>query len=233
MARLPRLFIPRQPQHVILRGNNRQAIFVDDEDRRVFHDRLRDAARANGLAIHAWCMMPNHLHLVATPSDERSLPATLQAVGRYYVLYFNRRHQRTGTLWEGRYRATVIEAEHYLLLASRYVELNPVRAGLAEAPGSYVWSSYNHHVGLTVDSLVTDHALYWALGNTPFERQRAYAEGFSIPLPPHEVDALRTATQKGWLLGGPEYQARMSLAANRRVSPLTRGRPRKPVSETL
>ncbi|GAB3630093.1 transposase [Pandoraea terrae] len=227
MARLPRLFIPRQPQHVILRGNNRQAIFADDEDRRTFHDRLREAARAHGLAIHAYALMPNHLHLLATPADERSLPATLQSVGRHYVLYFNRRHQRTGTLWEGRYRATVIEAERYLLLCSRYIELNPVRTGLTDAPGNFLWSSYNHHVGVTVDSLVTDHALYWALGNTPFERQRSYAEAFAQPISAADLDALRTATQKGWLLGSPEYQARMTLAANRRISPLTRGRPRR------
>lgn len=227
MARLPRLFIPNQPQHVILRGNNRQSIFVDDDDRRIFHDRLREASRAHGLAIHAWCMMPNHLHLLVTPGDERSLPVTLQAVGRFYVLYFNRRHERTGTLWEGRYRATVIEADRYLLTASRYIELNPVRAGLVDAPGNYAWSSYNHHVGLTVDSLVTDHALYWALGNTPFERQRTYAEGFAQSISATDLHALRTATQKGWLLGSPEYQARMALAANRRVSPLMRGRPRK------
>jgi len=114
-----------------------------------------------------------------------------------------------------------------LLLCSRYIELNPVRAGLAEAPDSFPWSSYAHHVGLTVDSLVTDHALYWALDNTPFERQRSYAEMFGQPISEIDIDALRMATQKGWVLGSPEYQARMTLAANRRISPLSRGRPRK------
>lgn len=227
MARLPRLFIPAQPQHVILRGNNKQPIFEDDDDRRMFLDRLREAARQHGLAIHAYCLMPNHLHLLATPANGRSLSVALQALGRYYVLYFNRRHGRSGTLWEGRYRATVIEAERYLLVCTRYIELNPVRAGLAERPESYAWSSCAHHVGLAVDALVTDHPLYWALGNTPFERQRAYQDSFAQPLPEADIKAIRDATQKGWLLGSDAYTARMAARANRRITPLTRGRPRR------
>ncbi len=171
--------------------------------------------------------MPNHMHLLATPGDERSLPMTLQAVGRHYVLHFNRRHLRTGSLWEGRYRATVIEAERYLLVCSRYIELNPVRAGLCDTPESYRWSSYAHHVGLSVDSLITDHPLYWALGNTPFERQRVYRESFAQPLPEGDLRAIREATQKGWLLGDDIYRQRMAMLANRRIAPLSRGRPRR------
>lgn len=227
MARLPRLFIAGQAQHIILRGNNRQHVFVDDEDRQAFLGWLKEAARTHDLAIHAYCLMPNHMHLLATPGDERSLPVTLQAVGRHYVLHFNRRHQRTGSLWEGRYRATVIEAERYLLVCSRYIELNPVRAGLCDTPESYRWSSYAHHVGLSVDSLITDHPLYWALGNTPFERQRVYRESFAQPLPEGDLRAIREATQKGWLLGDDAYRQRMAMLANRRIAPLSRGRPRR------
>ncbi|PSB91560.1 transposase [Candidatus Pandoraea novymonadis] len=227
MARLPRLFIPFQPQNLILRGNNRQLIFVDDADRYIFLSRLYDVSHVHGLAIHAYCLMPNHLHLLATPTTQHSLANTLQALGCHYVLYFNRRHERTGTLWEGRYRATVIEAERYLLLCSRYIELNPVRAGLVDSPGSYSWSSYPHHVGLRSDCLLTDHELYWALGNTPFERQNRYAEMFSKPILDKDLDALRISTQKEWLLGSIEYQERMRLEANRRIQPLSPGRPRR------
>lgn len=227
MARLPRLFIDGQPQHVILQGNNRQAIFEDDADRRMFLDSLREAARQHGLAIHAYALLPTRAHLLATPTHERSLPATLQALGRRYVLYFNRRHARSGTLWEGRYRATVIEAERYLLPCMRYIEQEPVRLGLVEHAEHAVWSSCAHHVGLLVDAVVTDHPMYWALGNTPFERQRAYQDALAQPLPVADIEAIEAATRKGWLLGSPGYAARMAPRANRRIAPLPKGRPRR------
>ncbi len=176
MARLARLYVPDQPQHVILRGLDQQPAFVDDQDYELFIDCLKAAARDHHLSVHAYVLLPRQVQLLVTPSDEASLPKAMQAVGRRYVAHFNRRYSRRGTLWEGRYRATVIEGERYFLLASRVVEMSPVRAQLVATPEAYRWSSYRHHVGLTVDSLITDHPLYWALGNTPFDRQRAYKE---------------------------------------------------------
>jgi putative transposase len=175
--------------------------------------------------------MPGAVQLLVTPTEESSLPKAMQAVGRRYVAHFNRRYARRGTLWEGRYRATVIEGERYFLLASRVVEMCPVRAQLVSAPEDYRWSSYRHHIGLTLDSLITDHPLYWSLGNTPFERQRAYRDLCEQPLDEREASQLQQATLKGWVLGSDSYREWAARAANRRVSPLPRGRPRK-VRET-
>lgn len=227
MARLARLYVPDQPQHVILRGLDQQPAFVDDQDYELFIDCLKAAARDHHLAVHAWVLMPGAVQLLVTPSDESSLPKAMQAVGRRYVAHFNRRYARRGTLWEGRYRATVIEGERFFLLASRVVELAPVRSHLVTVPEDYRWSSYRHHIGLTVDSLITDHPLYWALGNTPFERQRAYRELCEQPLDERETTQLMQATLKGWVLGSDTYREWASRSANRRVSPLPRGRPRK------
>jgi REP element-mobilizing transposase RayT len=227
MARLARLYVPDQPQHVILRGLDQQPAFVDDQDYELFIDCLKAAARDHHLAVHAWVLMPGAVQLLVTPSDESSLPKAMQAVGRRYVAHFNRRYARRGTLWEGRYRATVIEGERFFLLASRVVELAPVRNHLVTTPEDYRWSSYRHHIGLTVDSLITDHPLYWALGNTPFERQRAYRELCEQPLDERETTQLMQATLKGWVLGSDTYRDWASRSANRRVSPLPRGRPRK------
>lgn len=227
MARLARLYVPDQPQHVILRGLDQQPAFVDDQDYELFIDCLKAAARDHHLAVHAYVLLPRQVQLLVTPSDEASLPKAMQAVGRRYVAHFNRRYSRRGTLWEGRYRATVIEGERYFLLASRVVEMSPVRAQLVTSADAYRWSSYRHHVGLTVDSLITDHPLYWALGNTPFERQRAYKELCEQPLDERQADQLQQATLKGWVLGGETYREWAARTANRRVSPLPRGRPRK------
>jgi len=227
MARLARLYVPKQPQHVILRGLDQQPAFVDEQDYELFVDCLKAASRDHHLDVHAYVLMPGAVQLLVTPSDESSLPKAMQAVGRRYVAHFNRRYARRGTLWEGRYRATVIEGERYFLLASRVIELCPVRAQMVSAAEDYRWSSYRHHIGLTVDSLVTDHPLYWSLGNTPFERQRAYKELCEQPLDEREANELQQATLKGWVLGGDSYREWAARAANRRVSPLPRGRPKK------
>jgi putative transposase len=227
MARLARLYVPDQPQHVILRGIGEQPAFIDDADYALFIDSLKTAARDHHLSVHAYVLLPNCVQLLVTPRDETSLPKTMQAVGRRYVAYFNRRHGRRGTLWEGRYRATVFEGEQYFLTCSRLIELSPVRYERVASPEQYRWSSYAHHVGLTLDPVVTDHPLYWALGNTPFERQRAYKELCEQPLPQNTIEALQQATLKGWVLGSDTYRVWAAREANRRVSPLQRGRPRK------
>ena len=136
VARLPRYFVPGQPQHIILRGNNRQAIFTAEQDYLFFRNCLVEAAQRFGLAVHAYVWMTHHVHLLATPNDVASLPKTLQSAGRRYVQYFNVTYGRSGTLWEGRYRATVIDSEPYLLTCMRYVEENPVRAGRVVNPGA-------------------------------------------------------------------------------------------------
>jgi putative transposase len=230
MARLPRLVIPSQPHHIIQRGNNRQPVFYDTDDYTAFLNWLREAAKSFKVAIHAYVLMPNHLHLLASPADATGMSRMMQWVGRQYVPYFNKKYQRSGTLWEGRYRATVIDSEHYFLTCSRYIELNPVRAGLAGVAGDYPWSSYAHHVGQKHDSLITDHSLYWSLGNTPFDRELAYRDLVDQSLPAAEVAMLTEATLKGWALGSDKFKEQLAKQTSRRVSPGKRGRPPKAVS---
>lgn len=145
MARLPRYFLPGQPQHVIQRGNNRNIIFAGENDYRFYLECLADASGKHSCDIHAYVLMTNHVHLLLTPHHKDSIAKTLQSVGRRYVQYFNHVYQRTGTLWEGRYKATLIDSEAYLLTCYRYIELNPVRAGLVSHPREYPWSSYRLH----------------------------------------------------------------------------------------
>ena len=227
MARLARLAVAGQPHHVIQRGNNGQAIFGDDEDRRAYLTALREAATAHAVAIHAYVLMDNHVHLLATPSASEGLSRMMQALGRRYVAGFNRRHGRSGTLWEGRFRGAVLESEPYFLACMRYIEANPVRSGAVAHPGDYPWSSHAHHAGQRSDALVTDHALFWSLGNTPFDRQSAYKALAEQPLPKDLQQALTTSALKGWGLGSPQFLQRIGDETGRRAIPRPRGRPRK------
>ena len=227
MARLPRLTAPGLPHHLIQRGNNRQSIFVDEVDCARYLDDLTELAAQHGLAVHAFVLMPNHVHLLATPAGLDTLARTMQALGRRYVRWFNDRHRRTGTLWEGRYRSTIVQTDRYLLACMRYIEMNPVRAGLVEEPGAFRWSSHRHHLGLVASPLVNEHAVYWALGNTPFERQSAYRRLFEAGPQPGEIEAIRSATQRGWALVGPEFVDQLAAHVGRRVLPSRPGRPRK------
>src|SRR4029453_8829682 len=162
MARLPRLVIAGHPHHVIQRGNNSQPTFLDENDRRLYLDMLGPAASDHGMAIHAYALTDNEIQLLATPASVDALSRAMQALGRRYVAAFNKRHQRTGTLWEGRSRAGLIDSERYFLSCMRFIESAPVRSGLAFEAGDWRWSSAAHHLGLRRDPLVTDHPLYWA-----------------------------------------------------------------------
>lgn len=229
MARLPRLTLPGYPHHVIQRGNNRQAIFVDRADFEAMLALLHEHSRKFEVAVHAYVLMDNHFHLLATPSTADGLPQMMQSIGRSYVRYFNGRHGRTGTLWEGRYRSTVIEAERYLLACMAYIDLNPVRAGIAARAVDYPWSSHAHWLGLRSDRLLTTHALYWALGNTPFAREAAYAALVQAGLGEKQLDALTQSALSGWALGEPGFVADLQKLTPRRVSKAKPGRPPMPV----
>jgi putative transposase len=227
MARLPRLVVADQPHHVIQHGIDRQAIFRDTRDFLVFLACLQDATRRFNVALHAYVLMSNHVHLLASPSDQTGLARMMQWVGRQYVPYFNHKYGRVGTLWQGRFKATVIDAERYFMICSRYIEMNPVRAGLVAAPADYPWSSYAHHAGIKPDGLVSDHSLYWSLGNTPFEREAAYKYLTEQGLTSNDVSALTEATLKGWALGSDQFRRGLEIEFERRVSPARRGRPFK------
>jgi len=225
VARLPRLFLPDCPQHVIQRGNNRMEIFRAREDYQQFIQWLGSAAQEYGVQIHAYVLMSNHLHLLATPKDDQALGRMMQSAGRRYVQYFNNRYDRTGTLWEGRYRATLVESTRYFMVCSRYIELNPVRAGLVADPAQYPWSSYQGNVGLSQDLLLTPHQEYWALGNTPFDRHAAYRAIVAQGLGQSEVDLIRQQTNKGWALASPDFVEKADPLASRRMVQKPKGRP--------
>ena len=225
MARLPRLTVPGYPHHIIQRGNNRQAIFETADDYHALLAMLDEHARKSAVAIHAYVLMSNHFHLLATPETSEGIPAMMQAVGRRYVRYFNQRQGRTGTLWEGRYRSTLIEAERYLLACMVYIDLNPVRAGLVETAGQYPWSSHSHYTGRRHDRLVTPHPIYWELGNTPFAREAAYGELVQGGVAAMDQTALTDSALRGWALGSPDYVADLQRRTARRVTKSRAGRP--------
>jgi len=225
MARLPRLTLPGHLHHVIQRGNNRQPIFVTTADRQYLLALLADNATKFKVAVHAYVLMDNHFHLLVTPETADGLPQLMQAVGRRYVRYFNDSQQRSGTLWEGRYRSTLIQAERYLLACMAYIDLNPVRAGWVQAARDYPWSSYGHYVGLHTDRLITPPALFWGLGNTPFAREAAYAELVHAGLTLEQQGALTRSVLSGWALGDAEFVGNLQKKTERRVSRVLPGRP--------
>ena len=227
MARQPRLTVVGYPHHIIQRGNNRQAIVHDDADRERLLGLWLEYSRQFKVAIHAWVIMDNHFHLLATPETGDGLPMMMQAVGRAYVRYFNLRHGRSGTLWEGRYRSTLIESEHYLLACMVYIDLNPVRAGMVAQPADYRWSSHRHCIGQASDKLVSPHALFWGLGNTPFAREAAYAALVDAGLNPVQQTQLTQSTLSGWALGSVEFLQGLGASTPRRLQPGKPGRPAK------
>ena len=186
---------------------------------------LAENAAKFRVALHAYVLMDNHFHLLATPETADGLPQMMQAVGRRYVRYFNDSQHRSGTLWEGRYKSTLIQAERYLLACMVYIDLNPVRAGLVAAARDYPWSSHGHCIGLRTDKLVTPHALFWQLGNTPFAREAAYAEMVHAGITMAQQTALTGSTLSGWALGEPDFVADLQKRTERRVSRVTAGRP--------
>ena len=227
MARLARCFVEGQPQHIIQRGNNREPIFAVERDYLFYLECLQEAAEQHGLAIHSYVLMTNHVHLLVTPQTQHSIGKTLQSVGRRYVQHFNRSYRRTGTLWEGRYKATLIDSEHYLLICMRYIELNPVRAKMVTHPNEYPWSSYRINAEGENSVLLEAHDLYCRLGRSDKLRLAAYRALFVSSLDKLDVDAIREATNTGWALGDGLFRDKIERLSGRPTAPKTRGRPRK------
>jgi putative transposase len=227
MARLPRRVLAGLPHHVVQQGHDRRPLVTDDEERRMWLSSLRDAAALHGVEVQAWSLLDDRFHLVATPPAADALGQMMQALGRRYVGWFNRRHARSGTLWDGRFRAAALEPERWLLPCIRHVELQPVDAGLVPAAGDFAWSSAAHHLGASVDPLVSDPPAYWSLGNTPFERSAAYRRFLEAGSAAAEAALIEAATRRGWPLGSPAYFASVLPASSAGFVPRPRGRPRK------
>jgi putative transposase len=227
MARLPRLTLANQVHHIIQRGNNGAEIFADLQDRQSMLDLLREMARRFDVDVHAYVLMPNHFHLLLTPRTDQALPQFMQAVGRSYVRYFNNRHGRSGTLWEGRYRCTVLQAEDWLIPTMVSMDLNPVRAGLAQRAADWPWSSYGANAGLRNDALVSPHRVFWTLGNTPFARDAAYAKVVEAGLGSGTQERISHAALRGWALGDEAFIEKLQQQTERRVTRQRAGRPPK------
>jgi putative transposase len=227
MARQGRYFLANQPLHVIQRGNNREPVFFHADDYRRYSEWLAEVAADHDCTVHAYVLMSNHVHLLVTPGGTNSLPRTIQSLGRLYVRYVNRSYRRTGTLWEGRYRACPIDSDEYFFACCRYIEMNPVRAGMVAHPKDYAWSSYRAHAEGKRDPLAAESPIFRRLGGTAAERQKAYRGFFKQALEQSFVDALRAATNGGWALGNDRFKRKIAKALGRRVAPLSAGRPRK------
>ncbi len=226
MARKPRFYLPGVPQHVIQRGNNREPCFYAAADYRRYLELVQEAVLKNQAAIHAYVLMTNHVHLLVTPGHAFSIVHLMQDLGRKYVPYINRRYKRSGTLWEGRYKASLVDSEGYLLTCMRYIELNPVRAGMVDSPGDYLWSSYAKNAFGNADPLIESHPLYLSLGAEGAQCQQAYRELFRHYLDDALVHEIREALQQELALGRDDFKDKIEQMLNRQTRPGKLGRPR-------
>jgi len=218
VARLPRLVVPGQAHHLVQRGHNAQKVFIDDEDRELYLSALRDALRAHAVVLHAYALLDDAVQLLLRPPSEAALSRMVQAVGRRYVAAFNRRHARSGTIWEGRFRAGVVQPGRPTLQSLLLIDALP-------SPRTGRWSSAPHRLGLCRDPLVSDPPEYWQLGNTPFEREAAYAALLAQGLDEAVARRIEHAAANGWALGSPQFLAEMAQQSGRPVRPRARGRP--------
>lgn len=225
MPRRARVLLPGVTLHLIQRGNNRSACFYAEDDYLFYLEHLADQAKKHGCAIHAWCLMTNHVHLLLTPTKPESAGLMMKGLGQRYVQYINRTYRRSGTLWEGRYRSCLMQEEAYVLACYRYIELNPVRAGMVEHPGEYRWSSYRANAQTELSGLISPHPLYESLSSSRMQRSDIYRELFRYQLDPGLVDQIRTATNSNYALGSPRFTAEVENAVGRRVTRGKSGRP--------
>jgi putative transposase len=231
MARRPRLFLPDIPFHVIQRGNNRSRCFLREADYRAYRQWLADYAAHFRCAIHAYVLMPNHVHLLITPGDAQGPSRFMQSLGRRYVAYVNRVHQRTGTLWEARFRASPVETEAYLFRLYRYIELNPVRAGIVAHPSQYPWSSHSHNGAGRHDPVVKAHPLYLELARDEGDRLAAYRGLFGEPLGEDCLALIRAAAVAGLPVGSAGFHRQIEKTFGIRLAaPPGRQRPSSPAT---
>ena len=227
MARRPRLDLPGLPLHVIQRGNNRLPSFFHDEDYLSYREALQAAAGANGVAIHAYVLMTNHVHLLVTGASPGAVSRMMQALGRRYVRYINAVYRRSGTLWEGRFKSSPVDTERYLLTCYRYIECNPLRACMVVSAQDYRWSSYRHNALGHTDTLIRPHSVYDALGQTRDARAAAYRELCQAAISTEDIASIRAHIEQERALGDSRFQDEIEAALARCVRVRGPGRPRK------
>jgi len=225
MPRKPRFIIPGVPVHVVQRGRSREPVFYDDADYQVYLSRLKEAAEKYQCQIHAYVLMTNHIHLLATPSDAQSITRMMQHIGRHFVPYFNHTYGGSGSIWEGRYKANLVQEESYLLTCMRYIELNPVRANMVSTPEQYQWSSFHRNGQGEKDDLVIPHNLYQKLGKTEELRRAAYMGLFEGHVDDNDLIEIRAAWQTGTPLGNDCFRQKVESKLGCKVGQARRGRP--------
>ncbi|MCG8380059.1 MAG: transposase [Proteobacteria bacterium] len=220
------MYIPGIPAHVVQRGNNREPCFFSDDDYRYYRQCLEKGLKRYRVQCHAYCLMTNHVHLLLTPSDETGISRMMALLGKNYVMYINKTYRRTGTLWEGRHKSSLIDADNYLLRCYRYIEMNPVRAGMVRKPDNYAWSSYGSHAWGRADDLISDHSLYHALGKTSTARCKAYRELFTVNLSDDDVHQISHAWDCNYPLGNDRFKESIEKTLQRQIGYAQRGRPK-------
>ena len=217
MPRQPRFTIPDIPQHVIQRGNNREPCFYAESDYRYYLDTLREAIEHNTCKLHAYVLMTNHVHLLITPSTEFGLSHAMQDLGRKYVRYINHTYKRTGTLWEGRFKSCLVDSNDYLLNCMRYIELNPVRAGIVAHPGEYSWSSFQTNAANKTDEMISMHPVYEELGKNSEKRCYTYRELFHLQIDDKQIQAIRDAINGQLVYGREKFKEKIEKTARRKT----------------
>lgn len=231
MPRRPRIHLPGHPLHIVQRGHNRDVCFFGEDDYLAYRQWLGEGLKASGCLLHAYVQMTNHVHLLLTPPDSAAVAQLMISLGRRYVQYINKTHRRTGTLWDSRYKSSLVQSDHYLLLCQRYIELNPVRAGMVDDPAHYRWSSYRANGLGQTDELLVPHEVYLALDRAMPERLAAYRALFRAELDAAAIDDIRLALNQGQPLGNSRFYAAIEQATGQRREVRPRGRPRKPVGD--
>lgn len=227
MPRKPRFYLPGVPLHAVQRGHNKAAIFFDDFDYLEYLRCLKQAADGCGCAVHAYVLMTNHIHLLLTPDNSMSIARLFQSLGRHYVAYINETYNRRGSLWDGRYKSTLIQSQIYLLTCQRYIEMNPVRAGMVDHPAKYRWSSYGINALGVSNPIVSPHVEYRSLGNSLTDCQTKYQSLFVQPLGADELEMVRSALQSGTPMGNEKFRSQIEAACGRKTGFFNRGRPKK------
>lgn len=233
MSRMPRFNLVDIPQHIVQVGHNNLACFFDDEDYQFYLHSLKLAADQYQVEVHAYVLLPSSIQIVATPRVSQAISSMMQSLGRRYVQYANHRYKRSGTLWGGRYKSSLIDSEAYLLTCYRYVELKPMYLGLVNEPSDYPWSSFHHHTAAERNHLIQDHRLYQKLGDSFEERAQAYSQLFRFEFDRRLFDYIAETVKVGQVLGGDTFKDRIEKIANRRVRPMKRGRPKKETTEEV
>jgi len=230
MARKPRFYLKEVPCHVVQRGNNRQVCFYTNDDFAFYMHSLHRALQHYEVRLHGFVLMTNHVHLLMTPCEATGISRVMQSVGRDYVRYINKQHGRSGTLFEGRHKASLIDSELYLLQCLRYIELNPVRAKMVARPAQYHWSSYQYHGAGRLLECLTPHPLYLGLGADAVSRCLAYQGLFSNEISHVDLSNIRQSLAHNYPLGTSHFCRQLELTLGRPIGQCEQGRPARAVA---